>query len=288
MFAFSQGSSVGAVGSPASECQSSPPLSPPGGSGGRAKRQIPHEDRELSEIKKRMWGLRVHCETEEAAAAVPLEGVVEEGEEEWAAVEMESDDDGQKEEEEVGEAVEGGTPMVRSDSQESSASTSSTGSGGGKISDDDPRALMLRALYTRRVEPKDRVEAKIESLIRASLRRCVHKPCSVCLSVRLSVCLSVVCITFSSLLGGVAQTSCGPIIYTCIARAERAPLGAGAWAARQEGARRWLCLWRCVTPPGGRWMGAAAVVVPTEAAEATWWVRWSNDPRVALHSRRLT
>lgn len=155
-------------------------LSP--GTSGRKRQRIPHDDRELSEIKRRMWGLRVHCD----AVAEEREGVEEE-----AAAAMDSDESDADaaavvmtagKDEQEGEKGGGGSPMlVRSDSQDSAASaasssSSTSGSGGGsagRIDGDDPRALMLRTLYQRRRAPQTRAEAKIESLIRASLRRCV-------------------------------------------------------------------------------------------------------------------
>lgn len=188
MFAFSQSqaSSAAATASPASSYQgegASPAISP--ASPGARKRQIAHDDRELSEIKRRMWGLRVHCDAEAAGgvgpAALGALGAVPEAAVEEEEEAMDSDaSDGQAaggggEEDGDGD----GTPMVRSDSQGSSvssaSSSSSSGRGGsGRIGGDDPRALMLQALYQRRREPhEDKVEAKIESLIRASLRRWV-------------------------------------------------------------------------------------------------------------------
>lgn len=180
MFAFphSQASSAAATASPASSYQgegSSPAASPV--SPGRNKRRIAHEERELSEIKRRMCGLRVHCEGEASLSLGPgalgpvLEGVEEEAAAGGAeAMDSDASDDAAVGEE--GEEEEDGMPIVRSDSQESASSSNSGGSGGGRIGGDDRRVLMLSALYRRRREPpKDKVEAKIESLIRASLRR---------------------------------------------------------------------------------------------------------------------
>lgn len=78
------------------------------------------------------------------------------------AVAMDSDESGDEEEE-------GGGISSQSSSLSRTSSTSSSNSVS-RIEEDDPRAVILSLLYKRR-PPRDKVEAKIENLIRYSLLR---------------------------------------------------------------------------------------------------------------------
>lgn len=80
------------------------------------------------------------------------------------AVAMDSDESEDEEEEEE----EGG--MNSQSSSISRSSSTSSNSSVSRIEEDDPRAVMLNLLYKRR-PPRDKVEAKIENLIRYSLLR---------------------------------------------------------------------------------------------------------------------
>jgi hypothetical protein len=86
-------------------------------------------------------------------------------------VAMDSDESGDEEEEE-----EEGGMNSQSSSISRTSSTSSTNSVT-RIEEDDPRAVMLSLLYKRR-PPRDKVEAKIENLIRYSLLRAKEQPLS--------------------------------------------------------------------------------------------------------------
>jgi len=96
-----------------------------------------------------------------AAPVIPAPAPTNEEE----VVAMDSDESGDEEEEE------GGGISSQSSSISRTSSTSSSSSSVSRIDEDDPRAVMLSLLYKRRRPPRDRVEAKIENLIRYSLLR---------------------------------------------------------------------------------------------------------------------
>lgn len=160
----------------------SPPLSP-------SHKRHHEDDVELREIKRRMLGLRFgEAETLPAAVDVaPLAFPAAVGSgadagvggmgmeaantmpaEEANVAPMDSDDSG--DEAEATEAMGAAAPTTGNSNAYTSSNSNSNLGGISRIGDDDPRAVMLNVLYKRR-PPRDKVEAKIENLIRSSLLR---------------------------------------------------------------------------------------------------------------------